>query len=112
MKTDITLQYKGKTLIIDTKYYSKTMQVHGLYNTRTLHSHNMYQIFTYVKNMDTANSGSVSGVLLYAKTDEEIVPDNEYIMSGNRICVKTLDLNTEFTNIDEQLNALAEGMLL
>jgi 5-methylcytosine-specific restriction enzyme subunit McrC len=88
------------------------MQVHGLYNTRTLHSHNMYQIFTYVKNMDTANSGSVSGVLLYAKTDEEIVPDNEYIMSGNRICVKTLDLNTEFTNIDEQLNALAEGMLL
>lgn len=111
MKTDITLQYKGKTLIIDTKYYSKTMQVHSLYNSRTLHSHNMYQIYTYVKNMDTVNSGSVSGVLLYAKTDEEIVPDNEYMISGNRICVKTLDLNTEFTNIAEQLNALAERLL-
>jgi 5-methylcytosine-specific restriction enzyme subunit McrC len=111
MKTDITLQYKGKTLIIDTKYYSKTMQVHSLYNTRTLHSHNMYQIYTYVKNMDIANSGSVSGVLLYAKTDEEIVPDNEYMISGNRICVKTLDLNTEFINIAEQLNALAERLL-
>ncbi|MDD2211714.1 MAG: 5-methylcytosine-specific restriction endonuclease system specificity protein McrC [Clostridia bacterium] len=111
MKTDITLQYKGKTLIIDTKYYSKTMQVHSLYSTRTLHSHNMYQIFTYVKNMDTVNSGSVSGVLLYAKTDEEIVPDNEYMVSGNRICVKTLDLNTEFANIAEQLNALAERLL-
>jgi 5-methylcytosine-specific restriction enzyme subunit McrC len=111
MKTDITLQYKGKTLIIDTKYYSKTMQVHSLYNTRTLHSHNMYQIYTYVKNMDIANSGSVSGVLLYAKTDEEIVPDNEYMISGNRICVKTLDLNTEFINIAEQFNALAERLL-
>ena len=75
------------------------MQVNSLYNSRTQHSHNIYQIFAYVKNMDTANSGNVSGVLLYAKTNEEIVPDNKYMMSGNCICVKTLDLNTEFTNI-------------
>jgi len=112
MKTDVTLYYKGKTLIIDTKYYGRTMQTNSLYNSHTHHSHNLYQIFTYVKNMDTTNSGNVSGVLLYAKTDEEIVPDNEYMMSGNRICVKTLDLNMEFTNIAEQLNALAEGLLL
>jgi 5-methylcytosine-specific restriction enzyme subunit McrC len=85
--------------MFDTKYYSKTMQVHSLYNTRTLHSHNMYQIYTYVKNMGTANSGNVCGVLLYAKTGEEIVLDNEYMISGNRICIKTLDLNAEFTNI-------------
>ncbi|NSW89452.1 MAG: hypothetical protein HPY74_02020 [Firmicutes bacterium] len=90
MKSDITLRYKGKTLIIDTKYYEHTMQANSFYNSRTLHSHNMYQIFTYVKNMDTANSGNVSGVLLYAKTDEEIVPDNDYMMNGNRISVKTL----------------------
>jgi hypothetical protein len=30
------------------------------------------------------------GVLLYAKTDEEITPDNDYIMSGNIISVKTV----------------------
>lgn len=104
MKTDITLHYQGKSLIIDTKYFSKTMQVHSLYNSRTLHSHNMYQIYTYVKNMDIANSGSVSGVLLYAKTDEEIVPDNEYMMGGSRVCVETLDLNIKFTIIADQLN--------
>ncbi|WP_336433283.1 hypothetical protein [Eubacterium pyruvativorans] len=38
----------------------------------------------------------VSGMLLYAKTDEDLVPDNVYHMSGNQISVKTLDLNQEF----------------
>jgi hypothetical protein len=42
-----------------------------------------------MKNMDNANSGSVSGVLLYAKTDEKVVPDNEYMMGGSRICKVT-----------------------
>lgn len=82
MKTDITLQYKGKTLIIDTKYYEHTMQRNSYYESRSFHSHNMYQIFTYVKNKDNLSSGNVSGVLLYAKTDEDIVPDNEFLKIG------------------------------
>lgn len=112
MKSDITLQFKGKTLIIDAKYYEHSMQTHSLYNSRTLHSHNLYQIFTYVKNMDAANSGIVSGILLYAKTDEEIVPDNDYMISGNRISVKTLDLNTDFSIIENQLYKLVAGLLI
>jgi len=106
MKSDITLKFNGKTVIIDAKYYGKTMQLHNLFNSKTLHSHNMYQIFTYVKNKDVTNSGNVSGILLYAKTDEEIVPDNEYLMSGNKISVKTLDLNNDFSIIEEQLGQL------
>jgi len=46
------------------------------------------------------------------KTDEDIVPDNDYIIGGNRISVKTLDLNTDFSNISKQLNAIVEKMLL
>lgn len=106
MKSDITIECGGKTLIIDTKYYERTMQSNTLYNSRSLHSGNLYQIFTYIKNRDTTSSGNVSGVLLYAKTDEEIAPDNDYIMNGNRIGVKTLDLGTDFSNIEFQLNAL------
>lgn len=45
------------------------------YDKTTLHSGNVYQIFTYVKNQDTANTGNVSGMLLYAKTEEAITPD-------------------------------------
>ncbi|MFB7142345.1 hypothetical protein ACFCYN_22255 [Gottfriedia sp. NPDC056225] len=111
MKSDITLHYKGITLIIDTKYYAKNMQTNNLYNSKTIYSYNMYQIFTYVKNKDYTNSGNVSGVLLYARTDEELVPDNDFLLNGNRISVKTLDLNTDFSNISEQLNLLAEGFL-
>lgn len=106
MKTDIAIEYKGKILIIDTKYYTRTMQTNSLFNSRTLHSNNLYQIFTYVKNRDTAQSGNVSGLLLYAKTDEESTPDNDYLMSGNRIGVKTLDLNLDFQQISKQLDDL------
>jgi 5-methylcytosine-specific restriction enzyme subunit McrC len=112
MKTDITIEYKGKTLIIDTKYYAHTMQTNTLFNSRTQHSGNLYQIFTYVKNRDSANSGKVSGVLLYAKTDEEITPDNDYLMSGNCISVKTLDLNSDFFEISNQLNKLVNKFIL
>ncbi|MEO3945279.1 5-methylcytosine-specific restriction endonuclease system specificity protein McrC [Gorillibacterium sp. CAU 1737] len=107
MKTDITLEYKGRTLIIDTKYYSRTMQMNSLYNNRTLHSNNLYQIYTYVKNRDTTHSGNVSGLLLYAKTDEEITPNHDYTLGGNRIGVRSLDLNTDFTEIAKQLDRIA-----
>ena len=45
-------------------------------------------------------------MLLYAKTDEQIQPDDEYILSGNKISVKTLDLNCEFSKISDQLNEI------
>ena len=48
----------------------------------------------------------VSGMLLYAATDEAIQPNHSYQMSGNRISVRTLDLNQEFSEIAAQLNAI------
>lgn len=105
MRTDITLRDKDKVLIIDTKYYSRTMQVQ--YDKQTLHSNNLYQIFTYVKNQDANNSGNVSGMLLYAKTEETITPNSDFKMSGNKISVRTLDLNISFSNIASQLNMIA-----
>ena len=107
MQTDIMLKCKGKTLIIDAKYYAQTMQI-GQFNTRTLHSNNIYQIFTYVKNQDVAGDGSVSGMLLYATTDEGITPNNDFIMSGNKISVRTLDLNLDFSEIAAQLDKIVK----
>ena len=46
-------------------------------------------------------------MLLYARTDEQIQPDNSYMMSGNRISVKTLNLNCDFAEIKVQLNKIA-----
>lgn len=106
MQTDIFLRYKEEILIIDTKYYGRTMQVQ--YDKATLHSNNVYQIFTYVKNQDASGTGNVSGMLLYAKTEEDITPDCSFVMGGNRISVKTLDLNKEFALIAAQLDKIAE----
>ena len=75
----------------------------------TFISSNLYQIFTYVKNRDTEfgdQPHEVSGMLLYAKTDDMIQPDNIYQMNGNQISVKTLDLNQEFSEIAKQLNEI------
>jgi 5-methylcytosine-specific restriction enzyme subunit McrC len=107
MKTDIMLSQREKILIIDAKYYQHTTQ--NQYDKHTLHSGNLYQIFTYVKNKEmelSAVAHEVSGMLLYAKTDEEIIPNQKYKMSGNRISVRTLDLNLDFERIKEQLDAI------
>lgn len=109
MQSDITLAKGEKVLIIDAKYYTHTTQAR--FDAHTVHSGNLYQIFTYVKNKDTQlgdKPHEVSGMLLYARTDETIQPDGVYRMGGNKISVKTLDLNCEFKSIASQLNAIAE----
>lgn len=110
MQSDIHLQKGNTVLIIDAKYYSHTTQTQ--YDKHTLHSNNMYQIFTYVKNRDYEfgeEEHTVSGMLLYAKTEEEIQPDHVYQMHGNQISVRTLDLNLPFVDIAGQLNQIAES---
>lgn len=108
MQSDITLSKGGKVLIIDAKYYAHTTQTQ--YDVHTLHSGNLYQIFTYVKNKQAelgAEAPPVSGMLLYAGTDEQIQPDHIYQMSGNKLSVRTLDLNRDFAEIANQLNKIA-----
>ena len=94
-------------------YYAHTTQ--RQYDKNTLHSGNLYQIFTYVKNKEAELSEQeherVAGMLLYAKTDAEVFPKNEYRMSGNTIEVRTLDLSGDFDSIKMQLNHIANKYL-
>lgn len=109
MQTDIMLSHGEKTLIIDAKYYAHSTQIQ--YDKHSLHSGNLYQIFTYVKNKEAELADrphEVSGMLLYAKTDEDIYPENAYRMSGNRIEVRTLNLDGDFDSIRKQLDGIAE----
>lgn len=110
MQSDIVITNKAakKTLIIDAKYYTHNMQMKAPYMTQTLHSGNLYQIFTYVKNWSAAPDEVVSGMLLYAGTDDAIQPNNDYQMSGNQISVKTLDMDCDFSKITAQLDSIAD----
>ena len=108
MKTDITLEDKSqkKVLIIDTKYYGRTMQ--SQFGKNSYHSGNMYQIHSYVSNKKATYVGKVSGLLLYAKTDEEITPNQKFTISGNQFAVQTLDLNVDFSDIEKQLHDIVK----
>lgn len=116
MQSDIMLSKGNKVLIIDAKYYTRTMQ--DYYNVSKLHSGNLYQIFTYVKNKDKDKKfgdqpHKVSGMLLYAKTDETEQPnDYKYLMGNNTIVVRTLDLNQEFSMIKEDLLKIAKDYVM
>lgn len=110
MQTDVLLENRDTALIIDTKYYGKMMQQNGG-GSEKFHSANMYQIYSYVKNYDRDKVKTVSGLLLYARTNEEIVPNGSIMMDGNRIGVRTLDLNQPFDMIKLQLDRIVEDFL-
>lgn len=107
MQSDVWLRRGGRELILDAKWYTHTMQER--WGRRSQHSHNLYQIFTYVQNRQCAvgAAGSVSGMLLYARTDEAVQPDQTYVLAGRRIAVRTLDMNQEFSHIEADLRRIA-----
>jgi len=104
MQTDILLTIGERTLIIDTKYYAQSMQKR--FDKTTIHSHNFFQILAYVGQYDKNHQGNVDGMLLYAKTQEEVVPDGQVKQyDGNTIYFKNLDLNTDFETIKNRLDS-------
>lgn len=112
MQSDIVIRNRKskRTLIIDAKYYVHNTQMKVPFSSHTIHSGNLYQIFTYVKNWATEPGETVSGMLLYAKTDDAIQPGNDYQMSGNQISVRTLDLQCDFALISKQLDSIAASI--
>ena len=66
--------------------------------------------------MEKKCTQTVSGLLLYAKTDEDIFPDNgstkSFTSTGNTIGIRTLDLNQEFDVITKQLDDIIKDFLM
>ena len=109
MQSDVMLQSGNDVLIIDAKFYSHITQSH--FDRETVRSAHLYQIFTYVKNQEHAFGDAphgVSGLLLYARTDEAVQPDEEYVIQGSRIGVKTLDMNRPFNEIRLALDGIVQ----
>lgn len=108
MKTDITIEFEDRMLIIDAKFYNKILRENYLNaRCRTISSNNLYQIMAYVDNQDPYKKGNVSGMLLYAQTINEPTIDIKQQLNMHTIMVKTLDLNESWENIKTQLNNVA-----
>lgn len=109
LQTDVFLTLGKRSLIIDAKYYSHTMQ--AKFEKEKIHSANLNQIYVYMDNGDrkSAVRGTVDGMLLYAKTNETVVPDGQLRRSdGNTIWFRTLDLGVDFQQIRAQLDSIVE----
>lgn len=105
MKTDITIEFKGRMLIIDAKFYNKILRDN--YLNKTISSNNLYQIMAYVDNQDPYKEGKVSGMLLYAQTINEPFIEIKQKLNMHTIMVRTLDLNESWEDIRNRLNNIA-----
>ena len=108
MRTDLTLRKGANRLIIDAKYYGKSMQTNRFNAKSTVNSAHLYQILNYVKNEDVAQTGNVTGLLLYAKTEAYEQPELDVVIQGNRIGAQTLDLSRPWMEVRTQLDALTQ----
>lgn len=99
MQTDMIVKNKrnNKTVIIDTKFYTHNLQ--NRFDTSKQISSNMYQIFTYVNNYNYSEGEIVSGMLLYARTIDDVQSDQKYVIKKNVYSVVTLDLSNNFKQI-------------
>ena len=107
MQSDIYIQRDNTVLIIDAKYYKNITQVQ--FGKHKFHSAHLYQMFAYVKNCEyhfADEKNSVSGMLLYAKTDEFIEQNHVYQMHGNKISINSLDLSLPFEQIAMQMDEI------
>ncbi len=110
MQSDIILKKDDKTLIIDTRFYSTVLKKY-YYDLSSIRSADMYQIFTYIKNFEDLKPGKLSGMLLYAKVDDSVYPDDKFEFCGNYFYVRTIDLNKDFVYIKQQLNSIANLLI-
>lgn len=106
MHTDISLVHGKTELIIDTKYYNKVLSDKAIngYDKKNIHANNWYQINSYVINKKYQHPEmNISGMLLYAKTNETISPDIKVNIMGNYLYVRTIDMTKSFNEVEKQL---------
>lgn len=104
--TDVTLESDSKVLIIDTKFYGTILNIHnGREMMSPAHRH---QIVDYVVHESYKSRKEVSGMLLYALTDNDPSMCESWNEIGHTWHLWTLDLGLEFSEISRVLDAAAD----
>lgn len=111
MRTDITIEYDNRMLIIDAKFYNKILHENRFNpKCRTVSSNHLFQIYAYVDSQDPQKkNGNVSGMLLYAQTINDPEVNIKSNIIGHTIFVNTLDMNSNWEHITEKLNIIANN---
>ncbi len=99
MKTDISLEFGNRKIIMDTKFYKDMFGAN--WNKETVRSGHLYQLFAYLKNDEYYSGRKATGILLYPKVHKAI--DLSYEIHGFDVKVCTVDLTEEWEGIHERL---------
>lgn len=112
MKTDITLEFEDRMLIIDAKFYNQILKENPIHGCKTISNAHLNQIFVYVDSQDPYKKGNVSGMLLYAQTINEPSISRDFSMIGHSIYIRTLDMNSNWEEIKSNLDNIANCFIL
>ena len=106
MRTDVTLMSRDEIIIIDAKYYRSIFRSHRGASAK-LRSEHLYQIQSYMKHAQDHTSGTVSGILVYAATEEGSL-DLRYQLDGLPLQVVSLNLDRPWAAIADDVLALSK----
>lgn len=110
MFADLVLTGPKRVLVVDAKFY-KSVLADSRFEKQKIRSGHLYQINAYVTNIAAAYSEKeTAGMLIYAKTENESVPDTTFRSAGHELSVVTLDLTRDFASIAARLDAIAESV--
>lgn len=104
MQTDITLENDSVKIIIDAKFYKETLKTN--YGTDKISSANLYQLFSYLLNQRNSNpkTETATGILIYPTIAKEY--DLQFNYKSHDVLIKTVNLNTDWRNIDKRLKSI------
>ena len=105
MKTDVTLKWPERKVILDCKYYKKAL-VGGQYGGERFDTSNLYQLHSYLINQAVHPGwNDVEGILLYPSNGYSL--NHEFTLHGkHRVRILTIDLQQRWQQIESDLMAL------
>lgn len=107
MKTDITISWSDRKLIIDCKFYQEALKKNQ-YGDAKLDSSNLYQLVSYLTNQrEITGWDQVEGMLLYPTTSENF--SHRLNVLGHRVQVCSIDLNQNWQKIETSLRDILES---
>ena len=110
MFADLVLTGPERVLVVDAKFY-KSVLADSRFEKQKIRSDHLYQVNAYVTNIATAYpEKETAGMLIYAKTEKESVPDTTFRSAGHELSVVTLDLTRDFASIAARLDTIAEAV--
>jgi 5-methylcytosine-specific restriction enzyme subunit McrC len=104
MRTDAVLQSDDHAVVIEIKYYADPASSH--FGAQRLRSAHLYQLGTYLDHFATEKAAC--GLLLYAAPPS--LPDQDYLIRGRRIHVRSLRLDQPWQEIHRALLRLIESL--